>query len=244
MKKFKISFKQIIAFTVALYTGLAMILLFTTVRDAHKRANAFVEEINNAPSDVAYVSSFDIKPAANANISDSDIMTADTLFNLMPENVKDHVLSHNITIVITDGYSNLDTMSDEHNSNTFKKDNSKEMPNLHTVGLTQNNFDRPVILIYNEYLHNALIHEIGHAVDITANGNVFFAEHNKKEFKTIYEEEASYMVPVGIEVTGYVISTPDEYFAECFHQYIMFPDTLRESAPKTYAYMERFVASL
>jgi Mlc titration factor MtfA (ptsG expression regulator) len=88
------------------------------------------------------------------------------------------------------------------------------------------------------------IHEIGHAIDYKVNGNVMLRESNSKEFKALYEEESQLMEPISNSLAGYAATNEEEYFAEAFQQYILFPENLQQTAPETYAFMKEFVAEL
>lgn len=85
-------------------------------------------------------------------------------------------------------------------------------------------------------IKNALIHEIGHALD-----GAFYESHSTKEdFVSIFNEENQNIKNLqGVNKND--LLNPMEYFAESFKQYIMNKESLQKVAPKTYSYMENFI---
>ena len=115
---------------------------------------------------------------------------------------------------------------------------------VHVTGTTQAHFNKPVIHVYADRIGDTFIHEVGHAVDYTVNGNQFVPESNKSAFTKVYASEKDNWVPLGEDVDGYAASSVAEYFAESFQQYILYPEYLQQNAPETYDYMNVFVTRL
>lgn len=80
---------------------------------------------------------------------------------------------------------------------------------------------------------STVYHEFGHLLDYGYN-ECF--KSDSKIFTEIYEVEKDYfVVDYNYE---YVTSTPREYFAEAFAEYMTNPDRLRDNTPMTYNYIE------
>lgn len=220
---------------------LAVLLLFGSIvvmgiNSALKESRAYVDDLSKSQPDIGYKSNYGI--IATEGITDTDLMVADAFIECMPANVQDYVLSHDISIILVTDY--LDELSQEYGNNEFI-DASND---VHSVGTTQTFFNKPVIHVYNPCINSSFIHEIGHAIDFTVNGNQFFEQSHTAAFELIYKHEADTWVPFGENVEGYAASTEDEYFAESFQQYILHEDYLKDNAPMTYEYMKNFVESL
>ena len=80
---------------------------------------------------------------------------------------------------------------------------------------------------------DVLIHEIGHAYDFSLDR---VSETN--EFKSIYENEARRLFPLG----GLFASSEREYFAESFKFYLKYPIILKWFAPQTFDYLDSLLS--
>lgn len=80
---------------------------------------------------------------------------------------------------------------------------------------------------------NTVYHEFGHLLDYGYN-ECF--KSDSKIFEEIYEAESDAFVVDGGYV--YATSTPREYFATAFAEYMTNPDRLRDNTPMTYNYIE------
>lgn len=80
-------------------------------------------------------------------------------------------------------------------------------------------------------------HEFGHLLDY-GYGESF--KSNSKIFRDIYEAEKGSFV-MHNDNYEYVTSTPREYFAEAFAEYMTNPDRLRDNTPMTYDYIEHIL---
>lgn len=80
---------------------------------------------------------------------------------------------------------------------------------------------------------NTVYHEFGHLLDYGYDEQF---RSDSKIFEEIYEAESdAFMVDGGYV---YATSTPREYFATAFAEYMTNPDRLREYTPMTYDYIE------
>lgn len=103
------------------------------------------------------------------------------------------------------------------------------------AGLTMFSRKKCAIGDSEKRLRRALIHEIGHFADYCKG-----YPSKGKAFKKIYREERS-KVKFVERVDNHCTSSSIEYFAESFAHYLIHPDVLKNSAPKTYAYFDSFV---
>lgn len=93
-----------------------------------------------------------------------------------------------------------------------------------------------VILIKNSdvFVERTTFHECGHMLDDEL--AVTFIS-NSDEFKSIYNEERlQFKADNNVE---YFISSPKEYFASAFSEYMIRPARLKYNTPKTYAFIEQ-----
>lgn len=87
----------------------------------------------------------------------------------------------------------------------------------------------------------ACVHEIGHALDISlgsAIGKPYLSMTD--EFDAIFKEE-------GLKLyysTSHYMENAQEYFAGAFNDYFRRPDIEKTKAPKTYAFMDKYVSLL
>lgn len=95
-----------------------------------------------------------------------------------------------------------------------------------------------LILIKDRYsgIEKTFYHECGHVVD-DEEALTFLSSSD--EFQEIYEEERYYFKAEGN--WEYYISTPKEYFASAFAEYMLNPERLKENTPRTYAFIDRYI---
>lgn len=86
------------------------------------------------------------------------------------------------------------------------------------------------------WIEKTFFHECGHVLD-KENSLTFLSSSD--EFQDIYEEEKDKFVAE--DNLSYYISTPKEYFASAFAEYMMNPERLKENTPKTYYYINNSV---
>mgnify|MGYP002868186309 CR=1 FL=1 len=79
---------------------------------------------------------------------------------------------------------------------------------------------------------------MGHIIDYLSNW-----ASETDEFRTIYEEEKGTFVEVGREDNNSISSTT-EFFAEVLNQAILYPDSCKKSAPKSYEYVLNIINNL
>lgn len=93
-----------------------------------------------------------------------------------------------------------------------------------------------IVLIKNSgpFVERTMFHECGHILDDKL--AITFIS-NSNEFKTIYNEERLYFkVDNNFD---YYISSPSEYFASAFSEYMIRPARLKRNTPKTYDFIEQ-----
>lgn len=83
--------------------------------------------------------------------------------------------------------------------------------------------------------HYVLLHELGHGIDIVEKFyGIGFEPSATNEFRQIYFEESQRV----FNKQGMVYAnSPKEYWAQCFALYNLDQETLKNKAPKTFAYM-------
>ena len=116
--------------------------------------------------------------------------------------------------------------------------------NMSIQGITD--FTPKIIYIENRQkaCENAIVHEIGHAIDnMLGKGTSFGFISYSNDFRTIFIEESSNFV----EVNGngkHAKSSPMEYFAEAFNQTILYPESCKKHSPKTYEYIMNIINNI
>lgn len=95
-----------------------------------------------------------------------------------------------------------------------------------------------IILIKDTYfdIERTFYHECGHVID---DESAFTYASSSNEFIEIYNEEKYLFKSDGY--IEYYISTPREYFASAFAEYMLNPQKLKENTPKTYEYIDKHV---
>lgn len=100
----------------------------------------------------------------------------------------------------------------------------------------QTRFIPRIVLIKNSetFAERTLFHECGHILDDELS-LTFISQSD--EFESIYDEERmQFRADNNIE---YFISTPMEYFASAFSEYMIRPARLKYNTPKTYDFIEQ-----
>ena len=100
----------------------------------------------------------------------------------------------------------------------------------------QTNFGSRLVLLKNNgpYVERTTFHEFGHILDDEL--AVTFISRSD-EFISIYnEEKENFKADNNVE---YFISTPLEYFASAFSEYMIRPERLKYNTPKTYEFIEQ-----
>ena len=83
----------------------------------------------------------------------------------------------------------------------------------------------------------ALIHEVGHAVDV----HYDFAS-NSDEFKKIFEEESKNFVSSVDSSDTQAQWNSNEFFAEVFREAVINPENVKARTPKAYEYVSGIIA--
>lgn len=100
-----------------------------------------------------------------------------------------------------------------------------------TIGLTIY-YKKRIYIKNEEYsIDSCTLHEIGHALD-SLNGYQSFSEG----WNDIYNEESA-----SSGLSRYFTSSATEYFAETFQNYFLSPELTKVSAPKSFAFIEKFL---
>lgn len=93
-------------------------------------------------------------------------------------------------------------------------------------------FDKRIYLSDKEnWSEQSLIHEMGHFVSDLYN------DTSDSIFLDIYANEKKYLKLNQDKDTGYYIKSADEYFAQCFEEFIINPNRLLKNNFKTYKYI-------
>ena len=87
-------------------------------------------------------------------------------------------------------------------------------------------------------IRRALLHEVGHALGILLGDPDAGAE-----FQRIYAAERE-TFDQQEKIDDHCVSTAHEYFAEAYRHYVLYPDILRQSAPRTYAYFQALFSEI
>lgn len=109
----------------------------------------------------------------------------------------------------------------------------------HISGLTIPELKEILIKNDEKKYRQAVVHEIFHAYDDTLN---FISESD--EFISIYNEEKEKMVVTGFISAGQYKVNEKEYFAEACQMWVYDKETLKESAPKTYDFINDLLKNL
>lgn len=101
--------------------------------------------------------------------------------------------------------------------------------------LGQTFYGLKLILIKDEFafVERTFYHECGHVLDDEV---AFTFASSSDEFIEIYNEEKHMFKSEGN--LEYYISTPREYFASAFAEYMTDPERLKENTPRTYEYIK------
>lgn len=78
-----------------------------------------------------------------------------------------------------------------------------------------------------------LSHEMGHFLDLLKN-----LSSETGEFRNVYNAERLKLSPKYMGNYNYYTTSPTEYYAECFSQYVIENPKLANSNPKTYSYLQ------
>lgn len=85
-------------------------------------------------------------------------------------------------------------------------------------------------------IKHSLLHEIGHAVDAT-----YDCLSSSEEWLNIYEiEKSNFKNSSGLDDL-YLTSSPNEYFAAVFNEFLKDGYTLQKNTPESYAYMSKIL---
>ena len=104
------------------------------------------------------------------------------------------------------------------------------------AGLTKTGSKTIYIKARGNATKRAVCHEVGHAFDSLV-GYV----SNTSEFGDIYEQEKYTFKEYDSIGDGHNISSQNEYFAEAFKTYCYSPSVLKQTAPRTYVYLMRYI---
>lgn len=117
---------------------------------------------------------------------------------------------------------------------------SQDISDEHTVSGIHDLDNRRIVVSDTSAV--VVLHEIGHFVSCSfqkVNGENLT---QTKEWRGIYNSEKSkYVSETGFEEIKdvYAATSPNEFFAECFQQYYLIPDTLAKNCPKAYSFVQR-----
>lgn len=157
---------------------------------------------------------------------DFNVMSFEDTKRVLPSYVVDSLRQHHYTFSIV-GKKALDHFSQDLNDE-------------HTVSGIHDLDNRRIVVSDTSAV--VVLHEIGHFVSCSfqkVNGENLT---QTKEWRGIYNSEKSkYVSETGFEEIKdvYAATSPNEFFAECFQQYYLIPDTLAKNCPKAYSFVQR-----
>lgn len=165
-------------------------------------------------------------------------------YTIFKSTIPGQILMHDV-VVYTEGetyerawntYEKLpDKVQDMFEDNNYR---------MHVVDLIDNDeniigqtiFGPRLVLLKNNgpYVERTTFHEFGHILDDEL-ADTFISR--SYEFMIIYnEEKENFKADNNVE---YFISTPSEYFASAFSEYMTRPKRLKHNTPKTYEFIEQ-----
>lgn len=158
------------------------------------------------------------------SVSEESYKKAISIVKVMPKSVIDYMVNKDINIYITTGEA-------ESLYKSFTgKDSDKSITGAFVWGSSTT-----AVICESAYMDSTLLHELGHAFDyISGNGN-FISE--SESFNNIFNTEKNYIFKDG----EYASSSENEYFAESFAMYYNDNGTLKNKAPLTYSFIEKYL---
>jgi len=140
---------------------------------------------------------------------------------LLPENIIDFLLKHNLRIYFVDEQKLYDSVTDTQYDGYYYGDSNS-------------------IELSKTGLKSIVLHEVGHSIDYLMPDYLGFSSEEDKEFINIYKKEKDILY----NDNSYPRSTPAEYFAEAFQDYFINRMSLMEKAPLTYKYIDKLVKNI
>lgn len=153
----------------------------------------------------------------DGSVNDNIILYLKNKLNLIPDNILSAYFNNGGTILLT------------------SKNISKTYYSEHDFGKIVGLHDATKNIVYisnSEYaIDYALIHEFGHVLDSLTDWDSM-----KDDFKNIFNIEKDTLEVYSID--GHYKSNEREFFAEVFQEYIINPETCKNSAPKAFKFIE------
>lgn len=137
-----------------------------------------------------------------------------------------------------DAYEQLpDKVQDMFEDNNYKMYIVESIDNNEYI-VGQTRYGPRIVLIREDgkYVERTTFHECGHILDDELVIG-FSGVSDTEEFIEIYNAEKDKFV--ADNNVSYYISTPAEYFASAFAEYMLNPTRLKENTPRTYAFIEQ-----
>ena len=178
-----------------------------------------VEDTTILNDDIDYSKYIEIE----GHVEESTVNYLNEKLNLIPQRILDKYFGDEGKILITD--KNI--------SDTYYSDYDFG----HVIGI--HDAKKNIIYISNsEYaIDNALIHEFGHVLD-----SISGWKSMENYFKEIFEKEKESFEVYSVD--NHYKKNEREFFAEVFQQYILDPDSCKESAPMSYSFVEVMIKSI
>lgn len=157
---------------------------------------------------------------------DFDVTSFESTKRVLPSYVIESLRQHHYTFSIV-GKKALDHFSQDLNAE-------------HTVSGIHDLDNRRIVVSDTSAV--VVLHEIGHFVSCSFQKVKGENLTQTKEWRGIYNSEKSkYVSETGFEEIKdvYAATSPNEFFAECFQQYYLIPDTLAKNCPKAYSFVQR-----
>lgn len=157
---------------------------------------------------------------------DFNVMSFEDTKRVLPSYVVDSLRQHHYTFSIV-GKKALDHFSQDLNAE-------------HTVSGIHDLDNRRIVVSDTSAV--VVLHEIGHFVSCSFQKVKGENLTQTKEWRGIYNSEKSkYVSETGFEEIKdvYAATSPNEFFAECFQQYYLAPNTLAKNCPKAYSFVQR-----
>ena len=190
-----------------------------TVNKKENTKTANTKVANTTPA-VSYVGKIDTE----GNVDDKFKALLNEKMKLIPSNLLNSFYSKGYRIVLSSSHS---------------VGNHCMPPMSGSVAGVYNSNDKALYISARESaINSATIHEFGHFIDINLLGYVSSSD----EFKQIYNEEKDKFQVESFD--GWYKTSSTEYFAEVFSESILNPTRCKNSAPKSYAFVQNKINSI
>ncbi len=157
------------------------------------------------------------------NVQDKYVSLAQSYFSKIPQNVINYLETNGVQILITDTNLAERFFTGQYSS---------------VMGCTVYGDKTIYIEDRNSAIKSSIIHETGHMIDC-----LYGWASSSAEFIDCYNSEKDSFVEVGKQDNNSTSST-SEFFAEVWNQSILYPESCKESAPRSYEYVMNIMNGL